>query len=166
MGFTNTQIPLEDLPRYNSIAFTDLHKLYPIIVLRLTLTTWGVTVMTTAFLIFWFITWFNHKSAKVISYAIRQHDIVLKSGVFWRKETIQPLKRVQHVELTQGPIDKRYGLAKIKLFSAGTAMSTYVIPGLEYQLGLRIKQFILDYQENLGQQFVSTEMNASDEIIS
>ena len=190
MEFTNTQIPLEDLPRYSSIVFTDLPKLYAKIILRLTLIfiavliviagiiiiavpevrlilagIRGLIVVTSVLLFCGFITWFNYKSAKVISYAIRQHDIVLRVGVFWRKETVQPLKRVQHVELTQGPIDKRYGLAKVKLFSAGTAMSTYIIPGLEYQQGLRIRQFILDYHENPGQEFVSSELISIDENI-
>jgi len=86
--------------------------------------------------------------AKKLAYGIREHDIVLQSGVFWQREIVQPLRRVQHVELSRGPMDKHFGLVKVKLFSAGTAMSTFVIPGLDKDNGSQIKQYVLDYQDN------------------
>jgi membrane protein YdbS with pleckstrin-like domain len=84
---------------------------------------------------------------KSIHYAVRDHDLILGSGVFWKKEVIQPLKRIQHVEVTHGPIDKYFGLANIRLFSAGTGLSTFRIPGLDSQIAGQIKQYILDYRE-------------------
>ena len=91
--------------------------------------------------------WFVFASARVIRYALREHDIIMQSGLFWKKEIIQPLKRVQHVEVTRGPLDKRFGIANVKLFSAGTGLSTFRIPGLEESLAERIRQYVLNYQE-------------------
>jgi membrane protein YdbS with pleckstrin-like domain len=84
---------------------------------------------------------------KSIHYAVRDHDLILSSGVFWHKELIQPLKRVQHVEVTLGPIDKYFGLANIRLFSAGTGLSTFRIPGLTEEVAGQLKQYVLDYKE-------------------
>jgi membrane protein YdbS with pleckstrin-like domain len=91
--------------------------------------------------------WFSHKAASVIRYAIRQHDVIVHSGVYWKKETVQPIKRIQHVEQHQGPVDKRFGLYELKLFSAGTGHFTFAIPGLDAEAATRIKQFILTSQQ-------------------
>jgi hypothetical protein len=84
----------------------------------------------------------------VIRYAIREHDVIVHAGVFWKKETVQPIRRIQHVEQHQGPIDKRYGLYELKLFSAGTGQFTFRIPGLDATAAARIKQFILEVQQD------------------
>jgi hypothetical protein len=98
--------------------------------------------------LFLFLGWFSHKSASVIRYAIREHDVIVHAGVFWKKETVQPIRRIQHVEQHQGPIDKRYGLYELKLFSAGTGQFTFRIPGLDATAAARIKQFILEVQQD------------------
>jgi membrane protein YdbS with pleckstrin-like domain len=93
--------------------------------------------------------WFRHAAARAISYAVREHDVVVRSGVFWKRETVQPILRIQHVERAQGPLDKRFGLAKLKLFSAGTGHSTFEIPGLDAGTALRIQSFLLEQKEGL-----------------
>ncbi|MCZ6716979.1 MAG: PH domain-containing protein, partial [Gammaproteobacteria bacterium] len=42
-------------------------------------------------------------------YAIRDKDIIYKSGVFWRTVTAIPFNRIQHVEKSSAPLDRRYG---------------------------------------------------------
>jgi len=83
-----------------------------------------------------------------VRYAIREHDVIVQSGVFWQKETLQPIRRIQHVEQHQGPVDKRFGLYELKLFSAGTGHFTFRIPGLAADAAARIRQFILDVQQD------------------
>ncbi len=91
-----------------------------------------------------YLIWFVWKSASVIRYAIRDQDVIVQTGIFWRKETIQPIVRIQHVEQTQGPLEKRFGLYTLKLFSAGTGHVTFQIPGLAARTAARIKRFLLD----------------------
>ena len=82
-----------------------------------------------------------------IRYALRTHDMVVHKGVLFFSETIQPLRRVQHVELKRGPIDKRYGLAALKLFSAGLGKETFVLPGLALEDAERVRSHVLGYGE-------------------
>jgi membrane protein YdbS with pleckstrin-like domain len=100
-------------------------------------------VLGGALLMLAWIGWFNYKFARLLSFAVREHDVIVRSGIFFRKETVQPISRVQHVERVQGPLDKRYGLAKLKLFSAGTGGVTFAIPGLAVETALRLQSFIL-----------------------
>lgn len=63
-------------------------------------------------------------------YAMRAHDIVFRTGLFWRKTTVLPFNRVQHAEVTHGPLQRRFGLATLKFFTAGGASVDLNIEGL------------------------------------
>ncbi|MFT4533782.1 MAG: membrane protein YdbS with pleckstrin-like domain [Saprospiraceae bacterium] len=77
------------------------------------------------------------------SYAIRQKDIVYNSGLFWQSSIVIPFNRVQHCEVSQGPIDRFYNLAELKIFTAGGASSDLSISGLSPESAARIKDFIV-----------------------
>lgn len=63
-------------------------------------------------------------------YAMREHDIVFRAGLFWRKTTVLPFNRIQHAEVTHGPLQRRFGLATLKFFTAGGASVDLNIEGL------------------------------------
>jgi len=171
MSFVNTEIDLDTLPRFDDVHFRELHPHYPLVVLGIALAIEAVVLLIGAIVLFiapipWalrlsilaaallamtLLAAFAHASASVIRYAIRQHDVIVRSGVFWKKETVQPIKRIQHVEQEQGPVDKRFGLSTLKLFSAGTGHVTFRIPGLEAATASAIKRFILSYHEPDGE---------------
>ena len=171
MSFTNLEIALDSLPEFAAVEFRPLHRNYARVVLAVALVFEAVALVAVTVLLFavivpgsgmplqiallvygaailllLYLAWFAHKSASVIRYAIREHDVIVRSGVFWRRETVQPIRRIQHVEQHQGPVDKRYGLYELKLYSAGTGHFTFRIPGLDAHAAARIKQFILDAQ--------------------
>jgi membrane protein YdbS with pleckstrin-like domain len=45
-------------------------------------------------------------------------------------DTIVPLVRVQHIDVTRGPLDKAFGTATLVVHTAGTHNSIVVLPGL------------------------------------
>lgn len=77
------------------------------------------------------------------SYAIRQKDIVYNNGLFWQSSIVVPFNRVQHCEVSQGPIDRFYNLSELKIFTAGGASSDLSISGLSPESAARIKDFIV-----------------------
>jgi membrane protein YdbS with pleckstrin-like domain len=60
-------------------------------------------------------------------YAIGESEIELRQGVWWQSRTRIPMARVQHVDTRRGPIERRYGLAELVLY---TAAGSRLIPGL------------------------------------
>lgn len=52
-------------------------------------------------------------------YLLRQLDFMLQQGLFWRSAVLIPLCRVQHVTVSQGPLQKLFGLATLRVYSAG-----------------------------------------------
>mgnify|MGYP000162104413 CR=1 FL=1 len=79
-------------------------------------------------------------------YALREQDITYRSGLIFQKTVIQPILRIQHVELKRGPIERKVGLACIQLFSAGGAAYTFEIPGLLLENAESMQAFILDHK--------------------
>ncbi|MFI8854718.1 PH domain-containing protein [Streptomyces sp. 891-h] len=62
-------------------------------------------------------------------YAERADDLLVSRGVLWRETTVVPYGRMQLVEVTSGPLERRYGLASLQLHTAA-ATTDATIPGL------------------------------------
>ena len=76
-------------------------------------------------------------------YALRNHDVAFRTGLFWRKTTILPFDRVQHAEVTQGPLQRRFGLATLKFFTAGGSSVDLKIEGLLTDDAERLREAVL-----------------------
>lgn len=63
-------------------------------------------------------------------YALGDDELRIAHGVWTRTETHVPLARVQHVDVSQGPLERGCGVCRLILHTAGTANSRVVLPGL------------------------------------
>jgi hypothetical protein len=77
-------------------------------------------------------------------YAIRDKDIVYRSGVLWRTVTAVPFNRVQHVETTSTPLDRHFALAALQLFTAGGSGGDLKIHGMPSDVAESLRLFILE----------------------
>lgn len=83
---------------------------------------------------------------RCMSYVVREHDLSLRSGVIFHRVVIQPFTRLQHIEITRGPLERLLGLATVKLFSAGGAMHSLAVPGILLDNAERLREAILGSQ--------------------
>ena len=51
-------------------------------------------------------------------YEIREEEVDLQRGIVWVSRTLVPLARIQHVDTTRSPLQRRYGLASVVLYTA------------------------------------------------
>ena len=51
-------------------------------------------------------------------YEIRPDEVDLQRGIFWISRTLVPLARIQHVDTRQGPLQRRFGLSTVVLYTA------------------------------------------------
>ena len=77
-------------------------------------------------------------------YVVRDRDIVFKSGVIWRSVTAIPFNRIQHVETSSDPIDRKFDLATLQIFTAGGSGGDLKINGLEKGTAEQLRVFILE----------------------
>ena len=62
-------------------------------------------------------------------YAERAEDLLVTRGVLRRQLVVVPYGRMQFVDVTAGPLDRRFGLATVQLHTAAAATDAR-IPGL------------------------------------
>lgn len=77
------------------------------------------------------------------AYALRQKDILYKTGLIIRNHIAIPFNRIQHCEVQQGAIDRMFNLAKLKIYTAGGSSSDLSIPGLQKHTADRLKEYVL-----------------------
>lgn len=83
------------------------------------------------------------KMTRIRGIALRQHDIVYRSGLYWRKTIVLAFNRVQHIEVTTGPLQRRFGLASLKFFTAGGSNVDLKVDGLTRARAEQLREFIL-----------------------
>lgn len=72
-------------------------------------------------------------------YAIDEEQIEIQHGILIITRTLLPMVRVQHVDMEQGPLLRRYQLAEI---SISTAATTHTIPALEEKDAEQLRTYI------------------------
>jgi uncharacterized protein len=78
-----------------------------------------------------------------IAYRVDEEGIEIHSGVFWRAVSNIPRSRVQHTDVAQGPLERRFGLGRLIVYTAGTQHSRVELAGLEHQTALSIRDHLL-----------------------
>jgi membrane protein YdbS with pleckstrin-like domain len=64
-------------------------------------------------------------------------------GVYWRTITNIPRSRVQHTDVSQGPLERRHSLGTLVVYTAGTQHSEVKLSGLEFTIAQRIRAHLL-----------------------
>ena len=168
--FVNPEVPLESLPTLEELDWQPLHRNFvvrleirklaqaltlcaSVVVAQLLVAT--VTKLSGFSWLFpwvWIlvVAWIGVSLAWPVlevprrGYAVRDKDIAYKSGVLWQTETVVPYNRVQHAETGSGPIDRYLSLARLTVFTAGTAGGDLRIDGLGEDVAERLRVFIID----------------------
>ena len=88
--------------------------------------------------------WHTYEDFQIQGFAIRERDLTYRSGVFFRSTTVIPYNRIQHAEVKQGPIERRFNLQRLEIYSAGGDGSDLYIPGLPGNRADQLKDYIIE----------------------
>ena len=83
-------------------------------------------------------------------YAVTERGIEIRRGRFWRSVVSVPCSRVQHTDVSQGPIQRRFGLGTIKIHTAGSEHAEVQLGGLEHGTACLIRDFLVGWSERDG----------------
>ena len=81
------------------------------------------------------------------SYRVDAQGLEIASGVYWRTTANVPRSRVQHTDVSQGPLERRYGLGTLIVYTAGTQHSQVKLRGLDVAVARRIRAHLLPDSE-------------------
>lgn len=84
------------------------------------------------------------RDASARGWVLRTHDLIYRYGVIWRHEVIVPFVRIQHVETLSGPIERVFGLCRLRLFTSGGSGGDLDVLGLTAPLAQSVKKQLLD----------------------
>ena len=91
--------------------------------------------------------WINQYHAS-ISYALKDHEIVVYKGVWWKKKSFVPYNRITNINIVQGPISRRFRLGTVLIqtagFSGGTSSARGLRPAEAVILGVKNFEEIKD----------------------
>ncbi len=158
-NFTNQQIDLQTLPKYEDLHFHRINKRN----LSKTLLQTGIFALILIllnFLAYWFLPsgfWLPIITSisgililllvihcflahKALGYALRGKDIAFKHGYIVEEITLIPFNRIQHVSTSRSFLDKLFSLSQLNIYTAGGQASDVSIPGLTPDLALQLKQ--------------------------
>lgn len=76
-------------------------------------------------------------------YRVGPDGIQIWSGVVWRTAVTVPRSRIQHIDVSQGPLERSYGLATLSVFTAGTEFSRVNLPGLDHGIAMSVRDALL-----------------------
>lgn len=160
MAFVNSQIDMAELPTADEIDLQPMAESYQtevksqqfIIWLPLLLAS-TIPALVTQVIFLWalpvlisllavFISQFMIRKARVKGVALREFDVVYRSGLFWQKTVIVAFSRVQHVEVSSGPLQRKFGLATLKFFTAGGKSVDLKVDGLSAERAEQMRGYI------------------------
>jgi uncharacterized protein len=162
--FTNTQVRVDSLPDFRRVELNPVVRnffahalittagfwlvlsLVSLVAPRLPFVSLDFGIWPTLVLLgltVWFslIAWLG---ASRRGWALREHDLIYRSGVIWRKTVIVPFARIQHVETTSGPLERWLKLMRVKCFTAGGMMADLSVEGLDEESARQVRQYLLE----------------------
>lgn len=83
-----------------------------------------------------------------LRYGVDATGIVIERGVLWRSRISLPRVRIQHTDVSQGPLQRRFGVGTLKLYTAGSRHTMIVLPGLDHADAIALRDALL--AENLS----------------
>ncbi|WP_121967375.1 PH domain-containing protein [Myroides sp. N17-2] len=167
--FTNDQIIVSDLPTVNSVNYQHLHEKYnyvvgirlviiSVILIALFFSPYVLQVITNELpidstllllvgivgvvlaILISVVTWIGIGKK---GYALREQDIIYKTGLISRSQTVIPFNRVQHVGVYESALLRVFNLCTVEFFTAGGALGDLKISGISKEEGERLKAYVI-----------------------
>lgn len=175
--FTNQNVDLDQLPRYEEILLKQPHPSYwKIICINLVIFFLVLGIGTGLILFFvdeirpnavWIVPLYfilavilfliYRLSFKKRGYAVRTHDVIYKSGIIAESTTIVPLNRIQHIELNEGIFSRIFKLGSLQVFTAGGQSGHIHISGIAIDEAKSIRDLLLKKLDLLENPAIETE---------
>lgn len=171
MQFQNLQVQWETLPRAEAVSLQPIERDY----LKVLYLSWSIfyTILIAAWVVLiilidrlqepeWILTGSGALAVAVLAnfiigtasfrrkaWAVREKDILYRTGWIFQRLHIVPFNRVQHCMVQSGPIERKFGLSTVSIYTAASNVNDISIHGLKHADAEALKNFILDQTKPL-----------------
>ncbi len=102
----------------------------------------ALTIGVGGFLV-WLSHWWPAIDYRHRFYRVDPQGIEIRRGVAWRHTIYVPKSRVQHTDVSQGPLQRTYALGTLVVYTAGTDHAKVELSGLSHARAMRIRDHLL-----------------------
>lgn len=88
------------------------------------------------------VAWYPRAAFRRWRYVVGESELELNHGVVFHKHSVLPYYRVQHIDVTQGPIDRMMKLSRLVIHTA-SAGTDKQIPGVATDVAADLRRTIL-----------------------
>lgn len=81
------------------------------------------------------------RRVRALGYRVGEEDLTFAQGLMFRSVTTTPYGRVQSVEIHEGPVERRYGIARLA-YSTASDDADGTIPGLTREEAEQLKELL------------------------
>ena len=85
-----------------------------------------------------------------LRFAIDASGIAIERGILWRSRIAVPRARIQHTDVSQGPLQRRFGVGTLKLYTAGSRYTKIELPGLAHAEAIALRDALLAKTDDSG----------------
>lgn len=104
----------------------------------------GVAVAVLAMVLIPVAVWIPALEHARLRFTIDPLGLSIDRGIWWRSKIHVPRSRVQHTDVSQGPLQRRYGVATLTVYTAGSEYNSVAVEGLPHPLALRLRGYLLE----------------------
>ncbi|HYN75513.1 MAG TPA: PH domain-containing protein [Candidatus Limnocylindria bacterium] len=142
VGWVAVSPKLATARRLVALAVVGVLTLIGVVVAAVTLPPWmALLVMVVGLGLAGWAWWLIGRQVAATAYSERTDDLVVRSGIVFRRTVIVPYGRMQLVDVTTGPVDRWCGIAAVQLHTAA-ATTDASIPGLPTDEAARLRDHL------------------------
>lgn len=86
--------------------------------------------------------WRGYKVHRNFRWRMDDTGLGIRSGHMWMKEVRVPIQRVQHLNISRGPLQRGRQLATLTVYTAGTAHSSVKLPNMDNATAEDIREYL------------------------
>ena len=165
MEFTNDELEISSLPRAEDAVLTPVDKRYFKVILLQKGIFWMFVIVASAIAVafyerlqtnLWITAIMAVLALAIIvnlrlaylaflnkAFAVREHDMIYQDGWLVKSLHVFPFNRIQHCSIDTGVFERRFGLSRLKIYTAGGNDSDIVIPGLTSEQSSALREMII-----------------------
>lgn len=79
-------------------------------------------------------------------YEVTDNEVIISKGLWQQVRRYVPRDRIQHVDITSGPLARKFGLRHVHLYVAGAHGAIGEIPGLTPEEADELRHMLVETQ--------------------
>jgi uncharacterized protein len=104
----------------------------------------------------WFGILLGRSQWKHTCWCLDEEGLHIRRGRWFRRETLVPHSRVQHLDLERGPLERRRGLATLVVHTAGTRTQAVNLPSLLDEQAVALRNAMVPRDSQVDEHVTST----------